>query len=382
MHIIRPAHHDDLDILLKLAKTVHFINLPADKEIISEKISRSRASFRAAILGEPFQWGTGDRSAVKNSPLFMFVLADAETNTCHGTSMIVAKMGQPGSPNVSFELRRREFFSKDLQEGYTHMTAKLYLDESGPSEIGGLIIGPTLRRHPDKLGKQIALVRFHFMGLYREQFSDHILAEMMAPITPDGRNTFWEHLGRKFINLPYAEADRFCQYSREFMTSLLPREEIYLTLLPAEARQGVGQVGRDTVPARKMLEALGFRHTNRIDPFDGGPHLECDTEDITLVRDTFRGSFQGTCPASQAKKSGLVSVGTEEGEFIAVHAPYAQASGAKGGIRLPRDYAEVLRLTAGDRVGITPIDIHAPLAPPQESDAKPAPRSKRKPAQV
>ncbi|HBS28711.1 MAG TPA: arginine N-succinyltransferase [Phycisphaerales bacterium] len=384
MHIIRPAHHDDLDILLKLAKTVHFINLPADKDIIAEKISRSRASFRSALLAEPFVSGTGDRSAVKNSPLFMFVLADAETNTCHGTSMIVAKMGQPGSPNVSFELRRREFFSQDLQVGSTHITAKLYLDESGPSEIGGLIVGPSLRRHPEKLGKQIALIRFHFMGLFPEQFSDHILAEMMAPITPDGRNTFWEHLGRKFINLPYAEADRFCQYSREFMTSLLPREEIYLSLLPAEARQGVAQVGRDTVPARKMLEALGFKYTNRIDPFDGGPHLECDTRDITLVRDTARAVYQGTCPASQAKRAGFVSVTTDEGDFIAVHAPYAQTTGAKGGVRLPREYADALRLAPGAPVGITPLDLHAPMAPEPGPKSKPAaaPTRRRRPAEV
>ena len=55
-----------------------------------------------------------------------------------------------------------------------------------------------------------------------------------------------------------AEADKFCQYSREFMTSLLPRDEIFLTLLPPEARALIGQVGTDTAPARRMLEELGF----------------------------------------------------------------------------------------------------------------------------
>ena len=100
---------------------------------------------------------------------------------------------------------------------------------------------------------------------------------MMAPISADGRNVFWEHFGRRFINLSYVEADRFCQYSREFMTSLLPHEDMYLTLLPPEARQGIAQVGKDTVPARKMLEALGFKYCGRIDPFDGGPHLEVMT---------------------------------------------------------------------------------------------------------
>ena len=97
-------------------------------------------------------------------------------------------------------------------------------------------------------------MRFHYVGLHQDQFSDHMIAEMMGPLTPDGRSLFWEALGRKFINLSYAEADRFCQTSREFMLSLLPREEIYLSLLPPEARQVVGEVGADTRPARRMLE--------------------------------------------------------------------------------------------------------------------------------
>ncbi len=376
MYYIRQVQSEDLDILLKLAKMVHFINLPADKEIISEKIARSRASFQAVQTGQKMRWNAGDRSAVASSPLYMFALADVETNTLLGTSMIVAKMGQPGAPNVSFELKRREFFSQDLQSGSTHITAKLFLDESGPSEIGGLIIGPTLRRHPAKLGKQIALIRFHYMGLRRALFSDHILAEMMAPITSDGRNTFWEHLGRRFINLPYVEADRFCQYSREFMTSLLPREEIYLTLLPPEARQGIAQVGRDTVPARKMLEDLGFRYTGRIDPFDGGPHLECKTGDITLVRDTTTGDFAGHCSAAQAKRHGFISAETEEVGFRAVAAPYALTDG--GEIKIPREYAEVLRLEPGMTLGVTPFDLHGKTA----SSSEAAPKKTRKKAKA
>lgn len=372
MYYIRQAQPDDLDILLKLAKMVHFINLPADKDIIAEKIARSRASFHAALTGEKFRYGAGDRSAVSASPIYMFALVDASTNTCHGTSMIVAKMGQPGAPNVSFELKRREFFSQDLQSGTTHITAKLFLDESGPSEIGGLIIGPSMRRHPEKLGKQIALVRFHFIGLHPKLFSDHILAEMMAPITPDGRNVFWEHLGRRFINLPYVEADRFCQHSREFMTSLLPREEIYLTLLPPEARQGIAQVGADTKPARKMLEDLGFRYTGRIDPFDGGPHLECKTSDITLVRNTTRATFAGTCSASQAKRQGFVSAVHEESGFRALHASYAEADG--DAIKLPREYAEILRLEPGMTVGVTPLSLHESRA--SGAGAKPTKKSR------
>ncbi|MEO0629407.1 MAG: hypothetical protein AAFY46_01600, partial [Planctomycetota bacterium] len=45
MFRIRRAKLDDTPTLLKLAKMVHFINLPPDKEIIVQKIIHSRNSF-------------------------------------------------------------------------------------------------------------------------------------------------------------------------------------------------------------------------------------------------------------------------------------------------------------------------------------------------
>jgi len=373
MHIIRPAHPADHDILLKLARTVHFINLPADKDIIAEKIARSRASFRAAAAGSEIICSATDESATSGSPLFMFVIADPKTNTCIGTSMIIAQMGTPDHPNVSFMLNKKEFFSTDLQTGATHTVAKLHLDTEGKTEIGGLILGPSMRKHPERLGSQLSLVRFHYIGRHREQFIDHMLAEMIAPITPDGRNTFWEHLGRRFINLSYVEADKFCQHSREFMTSLLPREEIYLTLLPPEARQGIAQVGKDTVPARRMLERLGFAYTGRIDPFDGGPHLECETDSISLVRHTESKPFVGSESLTEDDQMGLVSTETRGDDFRAVHAQFRSTD---AGVILPDEAVNLLQISAGVSVTVTPLDFRkqtastspesAPATPPRK----------------
>lgn len=356
MFLIRRTKPDDIDTLLKLAKTVHFINLPADKEIIAEKVRRARISFRAAANGEEIDLEAADGSAASRSPLFMFTIEDIETGNCLGTSMVVSKMGGPGYPNLSFTLRRKEMFSRDLQYGVIHVVARLTMDESGPSEIGGLILGPTFRRHPAKLGKQLSLIRFHYIGLHREYFADRILAEMMAPITSDGRNLFWDALGRLFINLSYEEADKFCQHSREFMTSLLPTEDIYLTLLPPEATKVVGQVGRDTEPARRMLENLGFKYTGRIDPFDGGPHLEAVTDEIQIIRDTRRTEFAGACRASEAKTEGFVSLEDEAGEFRAIHTTVAESADGSS-IRLTKEVANLLEAAPGAVLGYTPIPI-------------------------
>ncbi|MFM9959270.1 MAG: arginine N-succinyltransferase [Phycisphaerales bacterium] len=387
MYLIRPAKLDDLPTLLKLARMVYFINLPPEKDIIAEKIRRSQAAFKAAGDGAQAAHGSqhhstsGTGAASAKSPLFMFCIEDTETRNCLGTSSIISRMGGPGHPNLSLQLRHRELFSRDLQQGVKHTTAQLHLDESGPTEIGGLILQPSMRGHPQRIGKQISLARFHFMGLFRAWFADKVIAEMMGPITPDGNNTLWEYFGRRFINLTYAEADKFCQYSREFMTSLLPREEIYLTLLPPEARALIGQVGPDTLPARRMLEELGFRNHDKVDPFDGGPQLECDTDKVPLARGAVRTSYAGTCNASAAKSEGFVSVMHDNGDFRCLFTSYqAEAANgdaaAVGELRLPRDAATVLGLKAGMAIGVSP----ASLSSSPKSDG--AARKRRRPAAV
>jgi len=355
MFVIRRTKPDDLDVLFKLAKMVYFINLPADKEIISEKIRRSRLAFQSGARGKMPEYSRGnDKSATADSPIYMFSIVESESGNCFGTSSIIGRMGSEASPNISLKLEREEFFSRDLQTGTTQVSAQLMLDSSGPTELGGLIVGPSSRRHPHKLGKQLSLIRFHYIGLHRELFADRLLAELMAPITPEGGCAFWDAFPRRFINLSYNEADRFCQHSREFMTSLLPKEKIYLALMSPEARASVGQVGADTVPARRMLESLGFEDTGRVDPFDGGPHLEAPTGELELIRNTAWRTYKGACPASDPNRTGFVSAETDDGDFRACYAPYHERGES---VRLPAKYARLLSLEEGVRIGVTPVDI-------------------------
>jgi arginine N-succinyltransferase len=372
MHIIRRAKIEDVDTLLKLSKMVHFINLPPDREIITEKILRSRDCFKHVGRGEPPLKDIksdgkphGLKKTLSESELFVFVLEDTETGAVLGSSQLVSAMGGPGNPNVGFKITERRFFSESLHTGMTHTVATLHLDESSPTEIGGLILQPAYRAHKARLGRLLSFVRFHFMGLYRQHFADHVLAEMMAPISDSGDNQFWDALGRRFINLSYDEADRFCQYSREFMFTMLPREDIYLTLLPPKARQGVGQVGKDTVPARKMLEKLGFSYQGVIDPFDGGPHLQANTDDIPLVRTTRTCTLGKAAPAAQCKGLAILSVLDTEGEYTAIQSPIAQRG---QGVGIPRDAMALLGASEGDEVACTVIDpmpAIEPLSPEQ-----------------
>ena len=350
--IIRQAASEDAPTLLKLAKMVHFINLPADSDIIIGKIQRSRRAFE------------GDAPSERERE-FMFVLEDAETGNVIGTSSVIAAISWPGRPHTYLEVRKREHYSEDLQTGAVHVTMQLNTDETGPSEIGGLILSPAYRGHPEKLGALLSLIRFHFIGLHREWFSHRIIAEMMAPLTPDSRNTLWEYLGRRCINLSYAEADRFCQHSKEFITSLLPKTEIYASLLPPEARNLIGKVGSETRPAKLMLERLGFFYKGHIDPFDGGPYLEAAVDDITLVRTT---RCAVVAPSTGAfNHAGYLSHEGDYG-FRAVRSAYAEVDGR---IAVPQATLDALHADIGDQVGVTPIPARQapPPAPPSDQSS-------------
>lgn len=390
MFLMRRAKIEDVATLLKLAKMVHFINLPADRDIIADKALWSEQCFEKAASGEPTRsargpvesgeptgnhaerGGTRDRgagpvysgeqtglgAAVSRSDLFMFALEDTESGGILGTSQIIAHMGGPGRPNVSLRLTKKEMFSQTLQLGASHVVAKLHLDETGPTEIGGLILQPSYRGHKAKLGRFLSLVRFHFIGLHRAFFAERVIAELMGPVTPDGRNTLWEYLGRRFINLTYAEADSFCQYSKEFITALFPHEEIYLTLLSPEARSVIATVGPETLPARGMLEKLGFAYKDLIDCFDGGPTLEALTGEISLVRDTRRLPVGPACSAADATRTAIVSVLDPDGEFRAVQTKCVLDSTT---VRLTQESLDALQVQPGGaaRVGVTMLDESA-----------------------
>jgi len=343
MFVIRQALPDDLSTLLKLAKMVHFLNLPADRDLIAAKIARSSRSFSGEEQNE-------------REREYMFVLEDVDSGSVVGTSCAIGRVGWPGWPHVFLQVRRREHWSKDLQQGISHVTLEFGTEEQGFSEVGGLILAPGYRGHRERLGSVLSLVRFHFMGLHREKFLTRVLAELMGPVTPDSRTLLWEYLGRRFINLSYQEADLFCQHSKEFMTSLWPRGEIHASILPPDARALIGKVGEETIPAKVLLERQGFVATDHVDPFDGGPYLAAHRDEIPMVKATKRMKLSA-CVASGLKQQAFVSCVSKQQGFRAVRC----ACSIKGGaLQISKSVALVLHASVGDRMGVTLIPDKAP----------------------
>lgn len=274
MYTLRSASLDDLDDLYELSQLMLFINLPPDRDIIKSKIESSIRSFTrpSKNLWENY---------------YLFVLEDVEAKKIIGASMIHAQHGTEDEPHYYFSVSQENKFSKTLNTGFIHGTLKLGLDTNGPSEIGGLILHPEFRKSDKKLGKQLSFVRFLYMGMNKNRFKDNIHSELMPPFDSEGHAPLWEAIGRRFLNMEYHDADILSRSNKEFILNLFPADTIYLTLLPIEARNAVGKVGESTIPVKKMLEGIGFKYTNEVDPFDGGPHYRANMKDIKPVKEMF-----------------------------------------------------------------------------------------------
>ncbi len=305
MFVLRSVQPKDLKDMLKLSTIMNFINLPSDEELISSKIESSMKSFK-----------TPNSNLSKN--YYIFVLEDFNAGEVLGVSMIHAQHGTENEPHFYLSVGQEAKFSQTINTGFVHGTLKLGLDSNGPTEIGGLILNPSFRGHGDKLGKQLSFVRFLFMGIHPERFKPMIHSELMPPFDKHGNSPLWEAIGRRFMNMNYQEADVLSRNNKEFILSLFPSENIYQTLLPMEAREAIGKVGKETEPVRKMLESIGFRYTYEVDPFDGGPHYRCALRDIKPIREKITGLLitNKSFDRSQAREV-LLSVEHPEHDFFA-----------------------------------------------------------------
>lgn len=336
--IIRPVRHDDLSQLVDLAKQFNLLNLPGDKKVIGEKIERSENSFSGKLE--------------KHQSEYLFVVEDMEERLVIGSSLVIAKHGTEEVPHSFFKIFKRDHFSQDLGIGFIHQVLRFQLDFDGPTEIGGLLVDKTYRRRPEKLGKQISLSRFLYMGLYPEKFESRVLCELTPPLTDEGRSEFWEALGRRFTGLPYQEADLLSQSHKEFIESLFPQNDIYLALLDAKARLVLGRVGEATKPAQHLLESIGFTYLDEVDPFDGGPHYGANMADILPIK------YGRRLKVSEFKDAAFkepVLIATTGEEFMV---SLGSADLREGEVAIAPKVRQLLGVEAGDEVFVSPFNYN------------------------
>jgi arginine N-succinyltransferase len=340
---VRAAETSDLPAVVAVAQHLDSVNLPNDPQRLTQMITASEQSF------------AGQLAPARRELLFVVVERDGQgREQVVGSSMIFAQHGSRQAPHVFFDVREEERYSESLDRHFRHTVLRIGYNYQGLTEVGGLVLLPRFRGHPDQLGKLLAYVRFLYLALHRQDFCDEVVAELMPPLEPDGRSRLWEALGRHFTGLSYQEADRLSRENKEFIRTLFPQDPIYASLLPPDAQALIGQVGPTSKPVERLLRRIGFSYAHRIDPFDGGPHFHARTDEITLVKGARRLRV-GAVAAGAAPVEAFVSRETPEAPFF--RATRATVRLGAETVALPAETAALLGAAQDDLVGLAPLPV-------------------------
>lgn len=344
-YLLRSVQLSDLADLHNLSSLVNFINLPSDESQIEQLIKRSLRSFTSPLKRLEDNY-------------YMFVVENLANNSVVGCSLIHAQHGSAKEPHYFLKVGQEYKYSKSLNTGFVHGTLKLGVETNGYTELGALLLHPDHRANGHKVGKQISFIRFLYMAAHTDYFKEMVHAELMPPLDDDGNSPLWEAIGRRFLNMDYLEADLISRKNKEFILSLYPSNNIYQTLLPAEARLAIGKVAPDTEPVKKMLEEIGFYYTQEVDPFDGGPHYRCPLKDILLIKERVIGPLKIVNSLPLNAKNYLLHINalksSKDGSFVAIK---AMASYENGQILINSQTAVEMNLVEGTPSTAIPFDL-------------------------
>lgn len=343
MKIIRPIRADDLPALVHMAETAGagFTSLPPVPEFLAQKIALSEASFAAAI-------------ATPGHERYLFVMEESDTGEIGACCAIEAACGLDEA-FYNYRVGLAVHASREL--GIYNSVPTLYLsnDLTGTSVLCSLYMKPGFRGAG--AGKLLSKCRFLFMACHPQRFAKKVIAEMRGVSDEHGHSPFWEGLGRHFFTVDYDRAEHIVGTgNKAFIAELMPPHPIYTVLLPQSAREVMGQVHPQTVPALHLLEQEGFRYQGYIDIFDGGPSVEAPLDEIRSIRRAQSlTAVIGAVAAGEDDPLCLVS-NTGIGGFRCLATRLHPAAWADGRAPLSPAVAAALGVADGEPVKLSPLD--------------------------
>ncbi|MEO1974489.1 MAG: arginine N-succinyltransferase [Pirellulaceae bacterium] len=332
MHVIRPVRAADLDQIVELAHLTSFglTTLPRDRTLLEKRVRGSEQSFANIEHGEP------------KGQSYLLVIEDTEKKTVVGTSGIVSKLGG-FEPFYAYHIKTSVQQSVMLNVRKEVPVLHLVTEHNGPSEIGSLFLHPDYRGGGN--GRLLSLSRFLMMAEYPHLFAREVIAEMRGVINDKGQSPFWDALGKHFFDLEFPKADYLSIVNKEFIGDLMPVHPIYITLLPKEAQEVIGEVHENTRPARRLLESEGFRFNQMIDIFEAGPVLTSPIEMIRSVRDSRSATVVEIVDNLENDQRWLVSSTSEN-----FRATKGTLEIRESGVAIDRETADALQVSQDDSV--------------------------------
>ncbi|SFN56577.1 arginine N-succinyltransferase [Xenorhabdus japonica] len=270
MMLFRSVQHEDLGDILNLSSRagVGLTTLPNNQEYLTARILRSIDSFNDA------------RGRAQQG--FLFTLEDTEKHQVVGISALEVAVGLE-EPFYNFRVHRSVRASRELGVYNSFETLIVGQDYTGSSELCTLFLNPDYQGGGN--GVFLSKSRFLFISTFRHLFPKSIFAEMRGVVNKQGESPFWNALGQHFFNVSFEQADYLTGIgTKNFIAELMPFYPIYVPLLSEDARQVIGQVHENTVPARVILEKEGFSYNGAVDIFDAGAILDAEIDNVRTVK--------------------------------------------------------------------------------------------------
>lgn len=334
--LVRAAKKDDLDSLLDLASQtgVGMTSLPADPELLANKIQNSENSFKI----DPTKPG---------SESYFFVLE--QNGKIEACASIKAKSGgyvpayfyQIKTAQHSFDFQSSQ--SSGLNRHISTEVPFLQLTEihDGPTVISSLFVNPKSRRQG--FGLMTSLARFLFMADFPKRFESLVTAEMRGVIDPEGKSPFWEAIVKHFFAMEFAQADYLSVKDKSFIAELMPKHPIYIPLLDKQVQAAIAEVHTNTEPALKFLLDQGFKKDGFVDIFDAGPRVSSELHQIHSIKNS------NLLPLEISKDS-LEQNALVSNSKLDFRLCKANISLGSESIKLDAKTAEILKLESGDKV--------------------------------
>ena len=272
-YVMRPAQLSDFDALPSMAveSGAGFTSLPVDEDILRSKLLRSVDSF-AGRLDQP-EYGK-----------YLLMLENTETGEIGGCSAVKAGVGVK-SPFFNYRIITLAQASQEADRRFDMDALILTNEFVGCTEVGTLFLRPEHRGAG--VGRLLAQSRYLLMDTEPKWFGDKVIAELRGVVSHEGETPFWECLGRHFFKMSFTDADYLSATTdNQFILDLMPKYPIYVDLLPNEAREVIGRVHVDGVPAFKLLEWEGFEFERVVDIFDGGPIMQVSRSMLRTSRES------------------------------------------------------------------------------------------------
>jgi len=332
---IRPVEVRDGDQLISLAASLGpgMTTFPSDPDAIVAKVDAAVESFA----------GTNTSS----SRQYLMVLEDTDESRICGVSAVYPEIGRPFG-FFSYHLDKVIHHSAVTQFNMEVQVLNLSNAYTGTTEIGTLAVAPDVRG--SGAGRLLARARYMLMASFPHLFADYVIAEMRGWQNDDGSSPFWSAVGEKFFEVDFPTADKMSAIKgAEWFAALLPKNPLYLRMLPTEAQDCVGKAHATSAIALQMLLDEGFRFENFVDVFDAGPQVIAPLSDIKTVRES-RTLELGEGPSDGEPHNYLVC-NNRLADFSLVK---ARAVIKDGTILLDRSAQELLDASIGDRLRVVP----------------------------